>query len=309
MSSHSETHDLLKTDDVIFFEKFLRDAGRLGEQIRSTLEGFDPTSSRGHDYDYAAKRISRVTAAFATNGRDVVNHRALAVAALLLKSSPFIRTNLPESVRQFFPLEIKKIRSHLSSNLGEVYPSDTDDSFVKDARFVSGLSIPCGAQAVELDDQVRVRSLVKHFLFTRDLRPLLRLGARAVGSTWFGIHTDSRDVSEFHEEGWLACYRRIAELLAIYPNISGVVGTSWFFDPQILDVSPRLSYLQTIPLTGGAIAIRNGPGDLHTERATATSPTRRALYEAGKYTPVCFTIVWPRSALINWSKDSNSAKI
>jgi len=80
-----------------------------------------------------------------------------------------------------------------------------------------------------------------------------------------------------------------------------MVGTSWFYDPQLLAISPRLAYLQTTPLAHGAFLVRHGSGAIHTELATATSPTRRALAEKGSYIPVCYSLVWPRAELVRWA--------
>ena len=38
-----------------------------------------------------------------------------------------------------------------------------------------------------------------------------------------------------------------------------------------------------------------------TQRALAKSPTRLALYERGEYTPVTYTILWPRRDLLRWA--------
>ncbi len=83
-----------------------------------------------------------------------------------------------------------------------------------------------------------------------------------------------------------------------------MVGTSWFYDPALPAISPRLAYLQQRPLEAGAFLVRHGRGAIYTERATLTSETRRKLYEEGKYLPVCFSLVWPRDALIAWAERS-----
>ena len=292
---------LLAPETASVLRKYLTDAGDGGARIVESVGRISGPDGRPHEYEGIALAVSRAAASSVHAASSTVNHRVLAIAALLLRPQPRVSAlKLPDSIVPFFHLEIKKISEHILRDDPRAYPSDTDDAFIKDARFATGYSIPCGAQSVEMDDQVRLRSLLKHFLLARDPRPLMRLGTKALDAMWFGIHTDSRDVSEFNERGWVACYRRIGELLERHPSVAGVVGTSWFFDPQVLKVSPRLGYLQRLPLENGAIAIRNGPGAVHTERATATSETRRRLFEQGNYTPVCFTIAWPRTAILEW---------
>ena len=80
-----------------------------------------------------------------------------------------------------------------------------------------------------------------------------------------------------------------------------MAGTSWFYDPALPAISPRLAYLQSTPLANGAHLVRHGPGADHTARATETSPTRKALVASGSYVPIAGTIMWPRSDLLSWA--------
>jgi hypothetical protein len=43
-----------------------------------------------------------------------------------------------------------------------------------------------------------------------------------------------------------------------------------------------------------------GTSDFDIASATARSPTRRKLYEAGKYVPISYTLLWPRERLLRW---------
>lgn len=176
-----------------------------------------------------------------------------------------------------------------------------NDFFLKDLRVFGGYSIPCGAQDVDILSSFNRRGALKTWALDFDFPlgcKILQLG----GPRWLRIHTDPRFTTQFNEEGWEACYLRIADVLQMYPTAKGMVGTSWFYDPQLLTVSPRLGYLQTTPIKNGAFLIKNGPGSIHTDRATSTSPTRRSLFEAGKYMPLCYTIVWQRERILKWAE-------
>ena len=116
---------------------------------------------------------------------------------------------------------------------------------------------------------------------------MLRLGGRG---PLFRMHLDSRHVEELNLLGRNQCFARIAELLEAMPGVRGLVGTSWFYDPQLERISPHLHYLRKVPMDGGAFLRIDGPGEIHTQRATARSETRRRLYEEGKYSPVCATV-------------------
>lgn len=298
----------LFAEHLPFFADLLKSEGDLGTEAILACSNGELSKWTGKEYEVAAHRLS-VLLRNRTSGQPTqVNHRVLAISALMLSLAERVKAmSLPISVLQLYPREIGKIRRYISQDPAGAYQSDDDDAFIKDARTVCGLSLPCGAQSAEIDDRVRFRSLVKHAVLTRELAPLVQLARPAVERHWFGIHTDSRDLQDFNESGWRDCYVRLAELLRWRPSIAGVVGTSWFFDPQLETVSPRLAYLRRIPMDNGAVAIRNGPGPIHTQRATATSESRRKLYEQGKYLPVCYTIAWPRASLLEWARHAGQS--
>ena len=76
-----------------------------------------------------------------------------------------------------------------------------------------------------------------------------------------------------------------------------MIGSSWFYDPPLEQISPRLAYLRLNPTRNGAFMIHQGPGDVHTERAAASPGSRRALIEKGEYLPRCWIVAWPRAPL------------
>lgn len=112
------------------------------------------------------------------------------------------------------------------------------------------------------------------------------------------IHTHAPMIGAyFNPEGWNETYRLATLLYAAFPHARGMLGTSWFYDPQLIEFSPRLAYLQTLPLENGACRLRAGAGPDVTSTATATSSTRRALVEAGKYRPRSYAMVWSKAAM------------
>ena len=160
--------------------------------------------------------------------------------------------------------------------------------------------MPCGTVDVDLYSTISRLSGLKSMVTQRDLRNGWAVVLRG-GPTWFRAHLDDRNLKDFNEKGREKSYLRIAELMERRPKVKGVVGTTWYYDPQIMKISPRLAYLQTTLLANGAFAVRHGPGAIHTKRATATSPTRRALVEQGSYVPICYSILWPRVEFLRWA--------
>ena len=125
-------------------------------------------------------------------------------------------------------------------------------------------------------------------------------GLRAWPRPWFRVHTETRSLAEFNEEGWRDCRREIAKLLELHPETAGLVATSWFYDPALAAISPNLAYSRQfrpkMDKSGATWHLA-----FHVRSSTATSATRRALYESGKYRPVAHSVVWDRHDLINWA--------
>lgn len=230
--------------------------------------------------------------------------RALVAAAGLQLPDTLAKQGLPPSVQALLPAAIARLADSVSQASDVAY-DETSDLYRKDLRFVVGQAVPCGAQDVDLFSTAPWTTLLKN----PSLPKMGRYLAAGGWGIWFRIHTDPRNTGDFDEEGWRRCYKRIADLLDRRPAVCGMVGTSWFYDPQLLSISPRLAYLQNDPLGGGAFMLKNGPGVIHTQRATLTSPSRRKLYEEGKYVPVCWSVLWPRQELIAWARAQATASV
>lgn len=120
---------------------------------------------------------------------------------------------------------------------------------------------------------------------------------------YFEIHTHLSYLDEFNEEGWNECYRCCADLYSLHPKVLGMQGGSWFYDPALAEISPRLAYLRDVPREGGAhLLFTTLSAEQSIHDATATSPTRKALYDQGKYRPKNYTLIWSRDDQLRWSK-------
>ena len=90
-------------------------------------------------------------------------------------------------------------------------------------------------------------------------------------------------------------------MLALNPDVGGVTGVGWIYDPKVSEISPRLGYVQQTQAWHGAFLANMGTSSHHVANAVFKSPTRRKLCDEGKYIPTCYLIAWPRRALIKWS--------
>jgi hypothetical protein len=97
----------------------------------------------------------------------------------------------------------------------------------------------------------------------------------------------------------------MAEMLALNPQVRGIAGVSWFYDPCVAIISPHLAYIQT-PINHGAFLAKMGSDAHHVANATIRSSVRQKLYREGKYLPTCYLLAWPRNALIEWARQLKS---
>ena len=180
-------------------------------------------------------------------------------------------------------------------------PSLDDDAFRKDLSICLLLSFPCIAQVVEQTGRLPRRALTAGGI-GQAMRLAQYLAATGFRSgPYLEIHTHTPMLDGFNPEGWERCYELVAELLALRPNFLGMIGGSWFYDPALAVISPRLTYLADTPIAGGAFRVRFGASESDTELATATSPTRRKLVEEGRYVPTRWLLIWPREAMLAWA--------
>lgn len=221
------------------------------------------------------------------------------IATLALRLEPRLGgLGLPNSITSLYPDRYRRLIDFLDGEDLQSYWRS--DYFLKDARTFAGLSVPAGAADIDLNGGLNRRSGLRSIAGQKDVRG----GVRAIihgGGTWFHVHLDVRNVSDVHEEGWGRFYHRVAHALEARPSVKGVVATSWLHDPEVPSISPRLAFFQRIALANGAFRQRHGTEEEQTELATATSPTRRSLVERGEWLPVCCSIIWPRTALLDWA--------
>lgn len=119
---------------------------------------------------------------------------------------------------------------------------------------------------------------------------------------YFQVHTHTFMLDGFNPEGTDEQYRCCAELYDLYPDVLGTFGASWFYDPAVTEVSPRLSYLREVPVRGGASTLYMSTGGEALANALAKSESRRKLYEAGKYQPKIYMLIWGRDKQKEWAR-------
>jgi hypothetical protein len=216
--------------------------------------------------------------------------RASLDGALLARLPPRVRAH---QLRQF-----ARIASHDEAFLP--FCRLDGDVFLKEFGLAS-LRLYAGASSV-IDPRAGVGRSMLWKGGVRALPGRALLLARAGGfKPYVAIHVHKLYQDEFNEEGRNECYRCCAELYDLHPEVLGMVAGSWFYDPVVETISPRLAYLRTVPQQGGARVWFVSHDGQAVKNATATSERRRALHAAGQYRPASWMLVWPRAAQIAWA--------
>ncbi len=255
-------------------------------------------------YHFVSDATLEMCNAIAAGGREPLleQYHQLVFMTLIARFRERIRGRiLPLSIAEQYSLALQRIVDSLDTNAPGfyLYPNE---NFCKDVAICSQRMIPAGMRLIQEYSGVPRSLLWRHgprqffkglWYFTFETR-----GFRTICEP----HSDSRDFSEFTPEGLTRFCLRLAEFFELNPHVKGWFGDSWFYDPYVAVISPRLWYIRQIPEEGGAQFFYSGPGEEANRNALATSPTRQRLHAEGSYTPISYLMVWSRSALLRWAK-------
>ncbi len=235
-------------------------------------------------------------------GRSTVErYHQLLLLTLMQDCAPRLAQTYPDSVmaplRKFFANIGRRIEEPLT---GQFLYGVT--GFDKDLGVCSGNLIPCGAQLVNPDAGISLRSIFR--VGVAQWLPLVLFLRSRVGGRrpLYEMHMDIRQLLlEFNPNGWRACYRRMVDLMVTDARILGVCGASWWFDPRLASISPRLSFLRQMPVDQGARVFDLGEDATSTHDALANSPERKARFDRGEYRPRKHLLIWSRDDIMAWS--------
>lgn len=114
--------------------------------------------------------------------------------------------------------------------------------FLKDLGVARRKLVPCGAQLVDVRSGLSRRTTFAGGPKQVVMFPLFVARQLGAFKPLYQLHMDLRLMLDFSAAGWERCFRRVAQLLTNDPEVRGVFGGSWWFDPQLASVSPRLSF-------------------------------------------------------------------
>ncbi|WP_281558548.1 hypothetical protein [Thalassomonas sp. RHCl1] len=220
------------------------------------------------------------------------------LSCLIENWDDFTPANYSQSVLDQYQIIFNRILGNCENSDG--WGEQKLDVYWKELAMARQLMFPAGAQITEHYSGFSAKQGI-HLNRLGTLSFLSFLAAHGGSKGYYQIHTYTPELGRFNEQGWNDCYVHLAQMMKINPEIKGFFGISWFYDPQLADISPRLMYLQSIPLQNGAKSFYMGKDE--TGNAISKSKSRLKLYEEGKYTPQSYLLVWPREALIAWADE------
>ena len=250
------------------------------------------------DFDQPGHRAEEaLTEAFGSSLTDA--HRRALVALWALEMPARVpAAGLPSAVLELYPEWIQRMADFLTAAAD---PYDRD-FWAKDVRISLVLSVPgARTQMIDLSSPMGPGNVLRHAREGWGWSVIPSYATAQAWKPWLEVHTESRELSDFNEAGWDRAWATAAEICKTRPGMAGMLGSSWFYDPPLEQISPRLAYLRVKPLKHGAFLLHQGPGEIHTQRAATSSPTRAAMIEKGEYTARSWIVAWPRAALIKWA--------
>jgi len=272
----------------------------------ASVEAVDPAvAAAPHwNFDLPAHAADRALGEDATDAM----RRALVATWALELPGRAKHAALPGEVMELYPYWLDQMAGFLTAAAEAETPYDADH-WAKDVRMALGLSVP-GAltQTIDLSSPMGPGQVVRNGREGHGWGQLVQyVRAQGWNRPWLEVHTEARQLADFNEAGWDRAWATAAAICKTRPALAGMIGSSWFYDPPLETISPRLAYLRLRPLKGGAFIIHQGPAAIHSQRASASSPTRKALIESGEYTPSSWLVAWPRTTLIPWAEQRAAA--
>ncbi|HOI05586.1 MAG TPA: hypothetical protein PK213_00480 [Deltaproteobacteria bacterium] len=274
---------------------------RYGELVRK----YPFTSS----YKYVSAEVRRFCDAIlmSSNGHVLELYNKWLLVWLIEKavSGGLAGLNVPGEIKTLYCMNFERIMREIEFSENEPgFYMHYEDRFLRELGVCSLRVIPAGAQKISLSPLPMVflfREGVSQFIsgmsfLLFDLKGFKR---------FYSMHTDSHDpylISEFNADGWRRYLVRTAELLKLNPTVSGMFGRSWFIDPQLEKISPKVCYVRRLVFESGGRIFYAGPAVDGIQDAVYKSPTRKKLYDDGKYIPREYIGIWPRKKLIGWAE-------
>ncbi len=201
-------------------------------------------------------------------------------------------------IMQRFKVTYSRILKSIEDPKCNAY-SYVNDIMMKDLALCRQYLFPSGALVVE-SRSAFPRSLIFSNGLGQAIQLVFLLLKVGGNKPFYQTHIHLSEMEDFSPDGRDRGFMRIAEMLEANPEIKGMYGGSWFYDPALEKISPHLVYLRKRPQDNGARIFYVGV-DVDSG-ALSKSKTRQRLYDEGKYIPKSYALIWSRKSMIDWAK-------
>ena len=196
-------------------------------------------------------------------------YHKLALSILIKKSVEELKTtNIPDSISTLYHRWFEDVLKDFEL-MPDDYYDHKKDPFLKDLGVCGLRLIPVGGASVvevsgagmKLPFRGGLRQFFEYLTFL-----LFKMGGRR---PFYLLHLVDRYASEFKSDEMDKAYIRISELLKINPKMKGVIRSSWWFDPKLENISPRLAWLRQRPVENGGKLFQIGSSEFDIRMATS----------------------------------------
>jgi hypothetical protein len=174
----------------------------------------------------------------------------------------------------------------------------TEDRYVKDLHLARLRLMPLGAQLLDLYQGFSR----KPFLLGAGLAgmPGRVLAMRRLGghAPWHEFHSHDLAMRFFGAKGWEESLRLCIPLLQRQPEVKGIVGVAWWFDPAVGALTPNMAFPYEVSARFGAQFFPFPRDEDAMRNAIHRSPERAALVASGHYVPRPYLMLLTRAALL-----------
>lgn len=276
--------------------------------ITNYLEMLDRYPRIG-SYEYVSREVKYLVKSildYTNKNTDLLELYHKLLLSELIDNNEVDRQELPLSIKKLYSTNFQRILQDISSHNQPIgfylYPND---KFLKDLAICTQRLIPVGSR------KLVVKYCPKRFILQNGIRQAIRglffrlFKIPGISPLVFEMHMDSHDpscVAEYTSNGYIRSCLCVADLMESQKDIKGIYGTSWFYDPKLEMISPRLNYIRKVFTDNGGAVFYLGPSESAKADALAKSPTRNRLYREGKYIPTDYLIIWSRNDLLRWAR-------
>lgn len=171
------------------------------------------------------------------------------------------------------------------------------DIVAKDVAIALGCVAQIGGRLVDPGAGIprRIVTTEKPLRVPGTLMHIARMGGFAPLAEF---HTHNVLRHRFTPESWTYAFQRLPALFAARPDLKGIFGAGWFFDPALERIGSNMAFAQAICRDWGGRAARIGPGGSVTGLALTLSPERQKLYDDGVYRPEGWYMIVPKQEII-----------